>query len=400
MLPLSSSYGWLSVAGLALAQAVVGKSAGQSSRSALLGSRQEAIRALIQDRWAEHGLSFQGKAPAHVISARPARIQEKSVLFEYKITFQTPQPPLGLIAKIHRQSRPNDDHDVGLTAKAIRDGQAEWHELTNAYRHFAGRADGLGVVRPVGYIEPYHALLVEKASGRELAKIIGRGASYQTAALARAGRWLSTFHGLQVLPNREWTSSWYTTNLNERRARFVSLGASRAQWEPLLDHVQAHAERLSPQPVPRSVIHGDFRLRHIWATPEGIEVLDLGNAHEGDRYYDVASLVVELMTVRLGRPLVGRQRIDEYIRAFLDAYFDGEPPRVFWFYVIDRLFKKWGRWLSRWNRPGKQPWWSAATLQKYVRLVHGTSLANQLYVSPWFAARIKEALERADGAKR
>lgn len=366
--------------------------------SATLDGRQEAIRELIQDRWAEHGLAFQGNAPAQVVASRPARIQENSVLFEYAITFSDPQPPLGLIAKIHRQSGPESNIDLDLPAKSVREGRAEWEELSKAYRHFAQRTDGLGVVRPVGYIEPYHALLVEKASGRELAKIIGTTASDQTRALMRAGRWLSSFHKLHALPNRNWTSQWYASRLDERRTKFLSLGVSRGRWEPLLDHVQAQSERLSPQSIPCAMLHGDFRLRHIWATPEGIQVLDLGNAHEGDCYYDVASLVVELLTVRLGRPIAGRRRIDRYIRTFLDAYFGAEPPGVFWFYVIDRLFKKWGRWMSRWNHPTKDAGW-AATLQQYVRLVHGTNVVNHLYVSPWFSARIMKALERADTRK-
>jgi hypothetical protein len=384
--------------GLALLHSVIARPRGQSSSaSATLDGRQEAIRELIQDRWAEHGLSFHGNAPAQVVASRPARIQENSVLFEYAITFSDPQPPLGLIAKIHRQSGPESNIDLNLTAKSVREGRAEWEELSKAYRHFAERADGLGVVRPVAYIEPYHALLVEKASGRELAKIIGTTASDQTRALMRAGCWLASFHKLHA-SNRNWTSQWYASRLDERRAKFLSLGVSRGRWEPLLDRVQAQSERLLAQSIPCAMLHGDFRLRHIWATPEGIQVLDLGNAHEGDCYYDVASLVVELLTLRLGRPIAGRQRIDRYIRTFLDAYFGAEPPGVFWFFVIDRLFKKWGRWMSRWNRPTKDAGW-AATLQQSLRLVHGTNLVNHLYVSPWFAARIMKALERADTSK-
>ncbi len=206
-----------------------------SSSAATLNGRQEALRELIQDRWAEHGLPFQGNAPARVVASRPARIQEHSVLFDYSITFLEPQPPLDLIAKIYRHSRPNNDIDLGLTDKSAREGRAEWEELSNAYRHFAERADGLGVVRPVGYIEPYHALLVEKASGHELAKIVGTPGSNQAPALMRAGRWLSRFHTLHALSNRNWTSEWYASRLDERRSRFLSLNVSRERWEPHLD---------------------------------------------------------------------------------------------------------------------------------------------------------------------
>jgi Ser/Thr protein kinase RdoA (MazF antagonist) len=382
----------------ALSSSAVELSGERSTLSAWLGSRQEAIREVIQDRCAEYGFSSQGSTPAKVVASRPALLQHRSALFEYTITTATPHSPVGLIAKIHRHARVSEDPNLCVMA-AIEDGRAEWRQLSNAYPYFSAQANGLGMVRPIAYIEPYHALLVKKASGRELAKIIGAGGSDVMPALARAGHWLARFHGgLHPLSNREWTPAWYAECLEERRCRFLAVQASRGLWEPLLDRVHAHAQRLSLRSVPRSVLHGDFRLRHIWASPEGIEVLDFGNVHEGDCYADVASLVVELMMVRLGRPFVSRRLVDGYIETFLEAYFRADPPAIFEYYVIDRLFKKWGRWLARWNDPAKEAWW-AATVQRCLRLAHATGVTNQIYVSRWFVARIREALERADGVK-
>jgi Ser/Thr protein kinase RdoA (MazF antagonist) len=334
-----------------------------------------------------------------VVASQPARVQQRSALFEYTIICANPSPSVALIAKIHRHARASEDPNVCVTA-AIEDGRAEWRELSNAYPYFASQGDGLGMVRPIAYIEPYHALLVKKASGHELAKVIAAGGSGVTPALARAGRWLSRFHaGLHALSSREWTPTWYATCLDARRSRFLSVEASRGLWEPLLDRVQANAQQVSPQSIPRSVLHGDFRLRHIWASPDSIEVLDFGNVHEGDCYADVASLVVELMMARLGRPFVSRRLVDEYIGTFLQAYFQGQPPRIVEYYVIDRLFKKWGRWLARWNNPTSEAWW-AATVQRWLQLAHATGVTNRMYVSRWFVARIREALARADESRR
>ena len=362
--------------------------------AAWVDSQQELIRLVIEDRRVEYGLALRPNDPTRVIASEPPRVQKNSVLFEYAITFLNPNRPVTLIAKVPRWSGPHDNPNLGTFERAINRGRAEWQQLSNAYVHFAALTEGLRVVRPVGYIDSCHALLVKKASGCELAKVMGTSATVETAALTRAGRWLSIFHGgLHELSNREWTPTWYATSLEDRKSRFQ--GSPRRLWEPLFDRVQAHAGGISPHVVPRSMLHGDFRLRHIWATPEGIEVLDFGNAHEGDCYADVAALVVELMMLQLGRPFGARRRLEAHLQAFLGAYFPGEPPAVFWFYVIDRLFKKWGRWLVRWNNPAKQAWW-AGTMQQCVRLVHGTGAANNMYVSRWFSARILEALARTD----
>jgi Ser/Thr protein kinase RdoA (MazF antagonist) len=367
--------------------------------SAWLGSREEAIRAVIQDRYAEYGLSSLKSFRAEVIVSKPARLQHRSALFEYAVSTPNPRSSVGLIAKIHRHARVSDDPNLCVTA-AIEDGRAEWRQLSNAYPYFAAQANGLGMVRPIAYIEPYHALLVQKASGRELAKIIAGGGPDVRPAIERAGRWLSRFHGgLHAVSNREWTPEWYGRCLDERRSRFLAVQASRGLWEPLLDRVAAHAQSLPPRSVPRSALHGDFRLRHIWASAEGIEVLDFGNVHEGDCYADVASLLVELMMVRLGRPFVSRRLVDGYIETFVEAYFQGSPPPILQYYVIDRLFKKWGRWLARWNDPAKEAWW-AAMLQRSLQFAHATGVTNYMYVSRWFTARIREALEHADKVRR
>jgi hypothetical protein len=357
--------------------------------------QQDTIRLVLEDRRTEYDLAFHRSEPTRVIASLPARIQRNSVLFEYAVTFPRPHQPVVLVAKIPKRGHPNDNAKPDMIARARAQQRTEWEELSRAYVHFARRANGLRVVRPVGYIESCHALLSEKASGHELAKTIGTGGAGEMRALARAGRWLAIFHhGLHEASNREWTPLWYATCLDERRIRFLSLSTSRGHWEPLLERVLTHAQGCSPRLVPHSMLHGDFRLRHIWATSEGIEVLDLGNAHEGDCYADVAALVVELMMLQLGRPFVSRRLVDAQIRAFTDAYFSGEPPSIFWFYVIDRLFKKWGRWMSRWNSPTKDVWW-AATVQQCVQLFRGTRVTNQMYVSRWFGAHILETLARA-----
>jgi Ser/Thr protein kinase RdoA (MazF antagonist) len=359
-------------------------------------SQQELIRLVIEDRRVEYGLALRTSDPTRVIASGPARVQKNSVLFEYAITVL--QKPMSIVAKVPRRSKAHDNVNPGTIANAIEKSRTEWRELSKAYPHFAALTGGLGVVRPVGYIESCYALLVKKASGCELAKIMGTDVRAETGALARTGRWLSIFHTeLHELSNRQWTPAWYAACLEERKARFISQGAPRRLWEPLFAHVLAHAERTPSQPVPRSMLHGDFRLRHIWAASDGIEILDFGNAHQGDCYTDVATLVVELMMLQLGRPIGARRRMETHTGAFLEAYFGAEPPPVFWFYVVDRLFKKWGRWLVRWNTPAKAAW-LPGMMQRCVRLLHGTSVTNDLYISRWFSSQILEALARADQA--
>jgi hypothetical protein len=366
--------------------------------STSLHSRQQAIGRVIESRWRQYYPAVGTGSVPDVAPSGPARVKRYSVLFEYTITFAPPHPPVSIVAKIHRTSHGDRANQEAIVEDAGR-RDAEWAGLCRAYGHFAGRADGLGVVRPVDHLERYQAILVEKASGRDLGDIIKAGGPEGAAALERAGIWLAAFHReLHRETLREWTAHGYATALERRRSALLGLGVSPQVVDPLLDRVLATARWHSPAMVPCSVLHGDYKLKHIWATPGGIEVLDFGNTHEGDCYVDVAALLVESITWRLGRPWIGRRRLERHTRPFLHAYFGGDPPPVFWLYVVESLLKKWSRRLVRWSGGNSTPW--AVAVQQHVQRARAMTVTSHVYLNRWFAGQIREALDRAGSAGR
>jgi hypothetical protein len=369
-----------------------------ADRGTSLRSRQQAIGRVIESRWRQYYPALaQGSAPL-VDSSGPARVKRYSVLFEYTITFAPPHPPVAIVAKVHRASQGNGASQEAIVEDVDR-RQAEWAGLCSAYEFFGERADGLRVVRPVDHLEQHQAILVEKASGRDLGEIIKTGGPEGPAALERAGLWLAAFHReLHHETRREWTADGYMAALERRRAALLGSGVSPQVVDPLLDRVLATARRHSPATVPCSVLHGDYKLKHIWATPAGIEVLDFGNTHEGDCYVDVAALLVESITWRLGRPWIGRTRLERHTRPFLQAYFRGDPPPVFWLYVAESLLKKWSRRLVRWSGGNSTPW--AVAVQQHVQRARAMRLTSHLYLNRWFAVQIREAFDRAGSAGR
>jgi aminoglycoside phosphotransferase (APT) family kinase protein len=107
------------------------------------------------------------------------------------------------------------------------------------------------------------------------------------------------------------------TALADLKARFISYGADR----PIIALAIRWLEDHLPTPVAPSLVHGDFRLGNIMATPAGLAaVLDWELAHLGDRHEDLA---FGCMTVwrfgQIDRPAFGLSDLERYFAAYESA---------------------------------------------------------------------------------
>ena len=310
------------------------------------------------------------------------------MLLEYEVTFAGARPE-HVLAKVRRDSRfgPYHRQDVTRAPELLR---LEFDELSKAYRYFQALNDGLRVVRPLDYLEELNTVLIERASGCDLGLLDRFDDASLLAAFTRCGRWLRAFHqNIHEAHTRVWTVGEFEAQLMKRRQKLLSQGVPAARLDPLLRGVVRAAHACRERTVPCSMLHGDYKLRHVWASPGSIQVLDFGNVHTGDCYVDVASFLVELSVLRLGSPWFDSKRVSRYAGAFLSGYFSTEPSPLLGFYLVEALLKKWMRRLRSWSRTA-----AAARLQACARGVGAASLVERFYIDRWFEARVRESLDR------
>src|SRR6185503_14905233 len=114
-------------------------------------------------------------------------------------------------------------------------------------------------------------------------------------SIRRCGLWWRRFHHeLHQSRSREWAAAAIDAMVESRLVRLRRIGAPADVLESIRMEIGAAARRVFPGPVHVSRIHGDCKLRHVWATADGIQVLDFGNTKIGDSWLDPAALVVEL----------------------------------------------------------------------------------------------------------
>jgi hypothetical protein len=319
-----------------------------------------------------------------------------SLRFEFTLNWAD-SPATKVIAKIRRDSVNDAFDQLQQTATAAALGRAEFEGLARAYRYFSANHAGLGVVRPLDYDEERNVLIVEHASGRDLGVLVAARDPGCVKAFARCGRWLRLFHhDLHSSRLRTWSPSEVHELMNKRGRPLIDRGVPLRVLDPLLASLEKLAATMQSQPVRWSTLHGDYKLKHVWATPDGVQALDFGNTHEGDCCRDVAAFLVEILLLRLGNPLADVRRVTSYADAFLEEYFQGPIDPVLPVYVIECLLKKWHRRLGAWSGGKSNPMY--VRFQRSLSLMGTGGLLNRTIVDRWFVARLQEWMERASVA--
>ncbi len=378
------------MAGLVSEQPAQGQAKGPAAADDNL---EQKIRARIEKCWPRYFPSLATRPAPEIVCHRSAQ-RGFSVMFEYELKFARPGSEHVLV-KVRRDSRfgPYLPEEVTQAPELLR---MEFDELSRAHRYFERGGKGLRVVRPIDYCEELNAVVIEKASGGDLGVLARRDEAEALAAMRRCGQWLRAFHEkVHKARPRVWTLGEFEGRLMKRREKLLALGVSAGQLDPLLGHVIKAARTCRQREVPCSLLHGDYKLRHIWASHEFIQVFDFGNVHPGPCYVDVAAFLVELSVLKLGHPWFESRKVQSYTETFLRGYFPMQPPQLLGLYVVEALLKKWIRRRRTWSRTSV-----ASTLHTALRRVGAKSLVERWYLDRWFAARIHESLEMGSRAGR
>lgn len=354
---------------------------------------REAILRTIRERWREYFPDLADCSPPEVLASPQSAEHGYSVIHAYTLCFRERRARLGIIAKLRRGSYWSMAEGAGALRRAASLAKMEYRELSAAHRFFSNRAGPCGVVRPLDYIEEQNALLIERARGRDLGLLVTEDGPEIAGQLIRTGKWLRHFHDdVHRRFEHPWSPEDFGAALGTRTADLVRLGVPRTVVGEIEAAVLGSAEAFRGRETPGSTLHGDYKLRHVWATRDAIQVLDFGNVHEGDCYEDVAAMLVELRVLCLARPFASPASADRYARAFLQGYFgEDRIPPLLHCYVIESLAKKWSRRLLRWTGHPV-----AGAVQAGLERLGLKGAVDRLWLDRWFIRAIHVELERLE----
>jgi aminoglycoside phosphotransferase (APT) family kinase protein len=306
-------------------------------------------------------------------------------------------PVVGLYAKVRRVSKFGGYEAVDPGSKTARLGRLEYQTLQRAHDWFSTHTPDLGVVRPVAYVEDCQALVVTAAEGMALDQIVRLQHPLQLAAVTRSGRWLRHFHDdVDTATTRGWEAGAFTSRLGKVCGALREAGADAEVIAGLERRIVAQARRFDGRPAVHALVHGDFKLRHIWTTPTRMEVLDFGNVHTAPVVEDLAAFLVELEVAEFGAVRSSSPGATALAAAFLDGYGPIATPGTLALQLTLARLKKWAR---RRHKPSASS--AARGVQQLLKLTGTDELARRQLIDPWFLARIETEiawLERHDVA--
>ena len=321
------------------------------------------------------------------ITCTSTRALGYSISFRFVVD-QEGGPVVGLFAKVRRASKFGGYEAVDPQSKTARLGRLEFETLERAHAWFSQHTPDLGVVRPVAYVDDCHALVVAAAEGLALDQIVRQQHPLQLAAVSRAGRWLRAFHahvGDAVVTG--WSAAPFIARIKKVCSALSEVGVEADVVRALEERVTAQATRLEGRPSLEALVHGDYKLRHVWTTPLRMEVLDFGNVHVAPVVEDIAAFLVELEVAEFGAMRNSGPRTPALAAAFLDGYGPINTPATLSLQLVLARMKKWAR---RRRKPSSSR--AARRVQQLLQLTGTDGFARRQWIDPFFLSRVDAEL--------
>lgn len=347
----------------------------------------------IMEKWKEYFPDISSLPQPQVLPNEKFNSHGYSVIQEFNLEFPGRGHIRTIIAKIRRNTFWGTLNQENSSGRALTLGQMEYKEITEAVKFFSNQENELGVIRAFDFLEDYNAILMEKADGHDVGELVKRRDQGLVAYFIKCGKWLREYHrDFHGYSYRPWRQSEFQEKLKGRIIVLEGLGVGTKVLEELYSSINKKTIKFDGVSVPVSILHGDFKPRHAWASRGGIKMLDFGNIHPGDCFEDMAAFLVELKVLGLGKPLVFKGQVDPFENALIGGYFGNEPcPEVLGLYVVDWLFKKWGRRLKRWMSSPL-----GSIVQRGVELIGAKSAIDRFWIDRWFVNVIKKELQIMD----
>jgi aminoglycoside phosphotransferase (APT) family kinase protein len=188
--------------------------------------------------------------------------------------------------------------------------------------------------------EPF--LVMGWVDGETIARRILRDGEFDAARPALVGQCAASLAAIHAIPPTEVPHLLAPDPIDQLRTTMDSLGVALGQPHPAFELGFRWLDEHRPEPVPRTVVHGDFRLGNLMVGPDGLRaVLDWELAHLGDPMEDLGWLCVRAWRFGSQQPVAGVGSYDELFAAYEQASrapVDAE--RVRWWVALGTL--RWG----------------------------------------------------------
>jgi hypothetical protein len=249
-------------------------------------------------------------------------------------------PPGGqkaILVKIRRHPKMTALHQT-VQANIHQYMHQEFETLEFIFEGLASAGADFGAIRPLHFMEKYHAILMEEYPSRTLRQLLDQGKSTRTNwdrselkdAARKTGRWLYYFHNhLNTSQVREYTVADILLEVQEYAERIERSTRRRILSRPILDAFGSALRDIQLEHVRFSQTHSDMTANNVLYSKNGkICIIDVKN-RPAPVYVDLGLILTYPETSKPQIYSGGRYYPESLLRKYraeiVAGYFEEEP---------------------------------------------------------------------------
>ena len=298
------------------------------------------------DEWYGERASLDSNIPA-------IRSYRNCFMLRYPITSASGEKKTVLV-KIRRNPK-MDSLLRAINAEIHGNIPTEYSSLKFVFSCLAGMDENFGAIRPLAYLEKYHAIMMEEYPSRTLRQILidqrsrnGKGISELRDAARKTGKWLHYFHDhIHTPAEKQYSTNEILYEVQSYAMRLEDYSRGRVRAQALLDAFSQKLENVQIDSMKFSQSHADMTCDNVlYSDNKKVCVIDI-KTRPAPVYSDLGLILTHPETFKSqifsGGSYLPDSLLQEYRAAILAGYFEDEPRNEFLvkLYSAIKVLDKW-----------------------------------------------------------
>jgi hypothetical protein len=264
--------------------------------------------------------------PSCLVSELPeVRVFKSSYFLRYPIMVS--ENPKHILVKIRRHSSMHSIAEAISATELHSKMEKEYLLLDVIYKFFGSRSGGLNAVRPLLYIDRWHALVMEEYQSASLRQLFqrGKGVTRLADAAKKTGRWLYLYHHKMHTASFVQPEDDIMNAVKGFTGVLDTISRGRIDTRSILVSFEEALHHIEDVKVPVSQTHGDMTCDNVLYSADGkVCAIDVkGNI--GPAYTDLGLILIHPETFfpqvfTLGF-FFNNNLLRDYRKAILEGYF-------------------------------------------------------------------------------
>jgi hypothetical protein len=343
---------------------------------------------------------WYGDSTALIPNAIELRVYKSSFFLRFQI--QTSTDKKFILVKIRRSATTHSLLDAINQTTLHTNSKIEYQSLTNVFDFFINFREGFAMVRPLTYLDHWHAIVMEEFQGDSLYNLLinckalrGRKKSIKKLLDAgkKTGRWLFLFHNSLNSPTQQNLDGQIKSEVIRYTNSLEVISKGSVSSQKLQNLFTTRLSEINISGPLFSLTHGDMSCNNVLYSAKGdVCIIDI-QSKPSSVFTDLGLILIHPDTLKIQVFTLGlffpKSLLAAYRRAVLDGYYSNgiENGPLINVYCSLMVLDKWARYEDNATRHHGAKKLISNLISPFTRFyfrkkidsyLHSSSIANQI----------------------